>query len=174
MNTSSIKKCLKTLLCGRGIPVYVIAADETNVLSYDKFPFVVVQNIRERGHIGQHWTAWVIWNKDDGDYFDSFATSPENYPHVIRPVKNILQRNEKAVQGVTSYVCGEHCMFWSFHRVNGVAYKNIMRHYFKLPFYNDRMVVKFVDRIVGCHRHGLYSTFTPVQSCTCRLKMLLE
>ena len=174
MNTTSIERCLKTLLKGRGIPIYVKAADETNILSFDKFPFIVVQNTREKSHKGQHWTAWVIWNKMDGDFFDSFGASPEKYSHIVRPVKNILERNENAVQGSTSYVCGEHCIYWSYHRINGMSYKEIMSHYFKIPWYNDRIVTRFVNRIPNCHRHGLYNTCIRVQDCTCKLKALLE
>jgi hypothetical protein len=172
MNTSSIAKCLKTLLYGRNIPIYVIAADETHKISYETFPFIVVQNTREYTHTGQHWTAWVIWSEDAGDFFDSYGQDPRQYPKMMWPVKTILRRNDRTVQGLTTYLCGEHCIFWSFHRINGMPYKKIMRMYTKWPWYNDRMVTKFVNRIQNVHRHSLYSNCRTVQTCVCRIRMI--
>ena len=174
MNTSSIEKCLKNLLCGRDVPIYVIATDETDVISYDKFPIIVVQNTREDTHTGQHWTAWIVWSKESADFFDSYGQGPEKYPLMKWPAASVSQRNYNVVQGSTTYVCGEHCVYWSYNRIRGVSYKAIMRSYLKWTWYNDKMVTNFVNRIPNCHRHSLYYTCRRAQSCVCRLEMLLQ
>ena len=172
MNTSSIEKCLNNLLCGRDVPIYVIGANETSNISYDKLPLIVVQNTKSIPHKGQHWTAWIVWSREKADFFDSYGRGPEKYPEMIWPAVSVSQRNYNVVQGATTYVCGEHCVFWSYNRIRGVSYKDIMRSYFKMTMYNDKMVVNFVNRIPNCHRHSLYYECKQVQTCMCRLDMM--
>ena len=165
MNTTSIEKTFEILLNGR-VPYYVIAAREIDYLSYDNCPFIVCQNT-DVGPPGEHWLGWWVYSRDSAEYFDSYGQSVDKYANVIRPAKNIVKENCRQVQQGTSYVCGEHVIFWAVNRAMGVSYEHIMGRYLKHFWYNDRLVVHFVKCVKGCHRHSLYDTKRAVQSCKC-------
>ena len=166
MNTTSIEKVFQQLLCD-SIPVYVIAARETKRLSYDICPFIVCQNT-DAGPPGEHWIGWWVYSKDSAEYFDSFGLSIDKYVNVIPPAKNIVRQSSRQVQQGSTYVCGEHVIYWAYHRARGMCYEHIMARYMKSLWYNDRLVVNFVKSVKGCHRHSLYDLKRPVQSCRCK------
>ena len=166
MNTTSIEKTFQQLLNGK-VPVYVIAAQETEKLSYDNCPFIVCQNT-DVGPPGEHWIGWWVYSRANADYFDSFGLSIEKYVNVIPPATNIVQENCRQIQQGSSFVCGEHVIYWAYHRAMGVSYEHIMGRFLKSLWYNDRLAVHFVKCVKGCHRHSLYDMNRCVQSCKCK------
>ena len=124
-----MEKVFQQLLCD-SIPVYVIAARETKRLSYDICPFIVCQNT-DVGPPGEHWIGWWVYSKDSAEYFDSFGLRIEKYVNVIPPAKNIVRQSSRQVQQGSTYVCGEHVIYWAYHRARGMCYEHIMARYMK-------------------------------------------
>ena len=171
MNTTSIEKTLQILLNGR-VPFYVIAAREADTISYDNCPFIVIQNT-DVGPPGQHWVAWWVYSRDSAEFFDSYGLAAEKYVNIIPPAKNIVKENCTQVQQGSSYVCGEHTIYYTAHRAAGISYEYIMGRYSKDLSYNDRLVVRFVKCVKGCHRHSLYETDRVVQGCKCKNRLCM-
>ena len=171
MNTTSIERALGILL---DIPFYVIAANELHLIPFNQFPVAIVQNTSERLP-GQHWIAWIVYNKErEGEYFDSYGYPISKYRLVQRPVLTIVKENCKQIQQSHSFVCGQMCIFFLYHRLNGVSYEAILQKFRNSRRYNDFIVQKFVDDMQSSefHKHSLYETDRKcVLQNTCKLAL---
>jgi len=173
MNNTSILEGLRILLATSGIPFFVVSADNADTILFSKYPSIVIQNTDVVGGAGKHWIAWYVTNADIGELFDPFGLPLSRYKYVKPVVKNIVKENCTAVQQGHTYVCGEFCIYFAYHRAIGFSFENIMSRFRKSRWYNDYLVVKFVNSIAGFHRHSLYSNNCAcIQKCNCRIGLL--
>ncbi len=110
------------------------------------YPRAYVCNTDPHTEDGEHWVAIYVDEYGRGEFFDSYGLPP-----LHRTFLKFLNRNcsswtfnEKQLQGLTSQVCGQYCVFYLLHRCRGLSMETIV-HMFGTTFAdNDVLVHDFV------------------------------
>jgi len=94
---------------------------------------------------GSHWVCIFLLPNKRAEFFNSYGGSPS--PH---PIVNYLDGwdvvcSEKQVQSYLSTTCGQHCIFYAYHRCRGVPLASILDIYERDLNSNDQMVCEFVE-----------------------------
>ena len=57
---------------------------------------------------------------DESEFFDSYEFPPETYDMDEYVLRESTYFNDKPLQGLTSDVCGDYCLFYLLHRARNV------------------------------------------------------
>src|SRR5580698_7626499 len=134
MNTTAIEKALKKR-CGRKF---------FGVYAIDRLP----------PDLPQRRPLMMICNTDPhdkkGEHFDSFGRLPE---HIISSYLNkncsVWTYNERQLQSVVSYFCGQYCIFYCLYRSVGYDLDNILKCFGRDTGLNDWFVHDFICRMLN-------------------------
>lgn len=111
----------------------------------NKKAFVV--NLDPADRPGSHWVA-VYLEDDRADYFDSYGQMSPVPPQIWEFMKRnggTYRVNTETYQGPCSTTCGQHCMFFLYHRCRGTPYRTTLRKLRPRRYEdNDKKVIKFV------------------------------
>lgn len=91
---------------------------------------------------GQHWVG-LFWSAPgQGDFFDSYAIPPQRFRSRWQCFEGFEQAPHP-IQQWTSDVCGDHVLYYLYHRCRGTPLAKIV-HYFSPSnlLYNDTAVVQ--------------------------------
>lgn len=93
----------------------------------------------------RHWVA-LFWNsKNSIEFFDSYGRNIREYTSFR--AQRVSKCNKVAVQQNTSLCCGEHYLYFLYHRILGTKFgtKDCVRKYSLIDLsVNDRIVKHFV------------------------------
>lgn len=97
---------------------------------------------------GQHWVGLFWWTPDQGEFFDSYAIAPETY-HARWRCFGDFEQTQRPIQQWTTDVCGDHVLYYLYHRCRGKSLSTIVRNFSPTDLlYNDTAVV--------CRMHDLF------------------
>ena len=134
MDTTTIRKLLKTFKCFKG----VFPSDK---LPYQaKLPLNIIVNTDPSHKPGQHWVSISINAQGFGYYFDSFGLPPL--------VNNIIEflntkstagwkYNKYQIQNVNSSTCGNYCVLFIIFKCSNQSEKKFLRHFGRDTMKND-------------------------------------
>ena len=141
--------------------------DFIGVFARDKIPtdlppkFGMVVNTHPAHKPGEHWVAIYVEN-NIGEYFDSYGLPPPlDLEQVLDQVCHNFTFNPHQLQDYLSFVCGEYCIYYLYHRQCGERLHEICN---KLKSYgeaNDSIVAEFVNQ------HWPNSSYICGQICRC-------
>lgn len=133
----------------------------TNVLPCDQLyhvksnQFAIIVNSDKAKDPGQHWLAiFKEYDSDNIEFFDSCNMPLSFYDKSIKNFlelhsKNIV-RNQKRYQSAFSATCGEFCIYYLVHRVNGYRFIDLMNGFNRVDLTkNDDMVKQFIRENFG-------------------------
>ncbi len=94
---------------------------------------------------GSHWVGIFIHQNNEAEHFDSYGR------HVTGPIAHVLKqfdvtRNDVQVQAPLSSCCGQHTVYYLYHRCRDVPFMDIVESYSKDLAANDEMVTQFVNQ----------------------------
>jgi hypothetical protein len=148
MNTTAIEKALKKR-CGRKF-LGVYAIDRLPPDLPQRRPLMMICNTDPHDKKGEHWVAIYFGVNGGGEYFDSFGRLPE---HIISSYLNkncsVWTYNERQLQSVVSYFCGQYCIFYCLYRSVGYDLDNILKCFGKDTGLNDWFVHDFICRMLN-------------------------
>ena len=137
------------------------------VFARDKIPhhfpprFAMVVNTDPAKRPGEHWVAFYVEN-GEGEYFDSYGLPPP------RDLEIVLDRccfhyayNKYQLQDLWTFVCGQFCVYYLYHRNQGERLGSIVDRLRKYGEKNDCIVETFVAQKWGCTEKG------EGQTCRC-------
>lgn len=81
---------------------------------------------------GEHWIClYVTRDGDTVEFFDSLGRHPAEYgPYFVRFISNCgahrLGRLDRRIQPLNSSLCGDYCLYYSFHRCIGKSFEKVM------------------------------------------------
>ena len=97
---------------------------------------MIIFNTDELSKKGEHWIGFFKGEKQI-EFFDSFGRSLDNFPDIKQQLFTLfpnfkVEYNSAILQGITTTVCGDYCMFycllrsrfWTFSQIINVL-KNI-------------------------------------------------
>ncbi len=111
------------------------------------FPSAVICNTDRHDEEGEHWTAIYIDETGRGDFFDPYGIPPLYKTFVNFLDKHCVswQYNKTRLQGLTSAVCGQYCIFFLLHRCRGLSLDTIVHMFGNCCADNDVLVHDFVS-----------------------------
>ena len=88
----------------------------------NKYPLALIANTDQPG---THWIAMYFVTPDECEFFDSYGFPPETYDVDEYVLRESMYFNGKPLQGLTSDVCGDYCLFYLLHRARNVDLNTI-------------------------------------------------
>ena len=114
------------------------------------------------------------------EFFDSYGFSPEVYGMEDYILRNVTMYSDLPLQGITSDVCGDYCLFYLLHRARNKD-RNTIASKFRIhdSQWNDAQVAQFVHKPERTLRQVMHSTTiqSDVNQCSqtyesCRKKLI--
>lgn len=94
---------------------------------------------------------------DESEFFDSYGFPPETYGMDEYVLRTSTYFNDKPLQGLTSDVCGDYCLFYLLHRAQNVDLNTIQAKFKRYDSqWNDAQVAQFI--------HSYVQSFTSVST----------
>ena len=93
------------------------------------------------------------------EFFDSYGFPPEVYGMEDYILRNVTMHNDLPLQGITSDVCGDYCLFYLLHRARNKELNTIASK-FRIhdSHWNDAQVAQFVHKHARTLRQVKHST----------------
>ena len=157
MNTNELKILLER--DGRISKYYnynVFALDQflTNRIIEHQLNGLYIVNDEISSAAGSHWII-VFFDEKQAVFFDSFAKTPNTYG-LDGKLKNIGKKFSQLqfpLQSSLSTLCGEYCIFFSYHLSRGHSLQQVMKYFKKdNEEVNDLLVKRFVYKLYGFER----------------------
>jgi len=144
MNTSALRVGLEQLI-GDRVPYFITSADNLiDIVKYDQFPFLIIQNTDPAHKPGAHWIAWWVLSKKRCEYFDTFGKPLHYYPHVICPSTYIEWDNTRQLQNDESNYCGVWCLRFAYDKSRGLSFMQFVNQWSLNTKYNDIKLMKWI------------------------------
>ena len=86
----------------------------------NQYPSALIANTDPHDQPGTHWLAMYFVTPDESEFFDSYGFPPETYDMDEYVLRESTYFNDKPLQGITSDVCGDYCLFYLLHRARNV------------------------------------------------------
>ena len=141
----------------------ILASVMRGVFPSDKLPIVneypsaLIANTDPHDQPGTHWTAMYFVTPDESEFFDSYGFPPETYDMDEYVLRESTYFNDKPLQGLTSDVCGDYCLFYLLHRARNVDLNTIQAKFKRYDSqWNDAQVAQFI--------HSYFQSITSVST----------
>ena len=167
MNTSQIHSILSCIIhSDQCLFLGVFPKDLIPSIHTSSFPLCFVANTDPSTQAGEHWVAYFYDSPSYLEFFDSYGLSPSDYDLPHKPQR----MNHQTLQSLDSRVCGHYCIFYLYHRSQGISLTRILSS-FSLHDYtwNDRHVSRFISKNFTHHCSNCTLT-THCQCCVSRNK----
>ena len=132
MNTRQLQRVMESDPYGKRQFQGVFAADRipTRIESYHS---AFIANTDPASKPGAHWVAFYFPSDNRGEFFDSYGHPPAFYH---RSFENVLKNNGRSwtynrecLQGMSSQVCGQYCLYYLLNRCRSVHIAKIFSRY---------------------------------------------
>ena len=80
-------------------------------------------------NLERHWIAIYFVSPQESEFFDSYGFPPESYGMDGYVLRETTYYKVKPMQGLTSDVCGDHCLFYLLHRARNVDLNTIQNKF---------------------------------------------
>lgn len=148
----------------------VYGADQVECRPITQYPCCAIVNTDPIRHPGQHWVSVYWYDKDTGEFFDSYAEQPstlypgwqcwDSFSQVLHPL-----------QAWTSDVCGDYCLYFLYKRCRGVPLRDIVSYFdWKDVMYNDQAVLQRMHDLFPRRLSKEPHRETPRQYCIVKAK----
>ena len=152
MNTEEILDILSYSI-PKSFRTTVLPADKLSSLKAHEFAFVA--NSQDSDQPGMHWIAMFKQRgKKEVEFFDSCAMPIEFYSSsfesFLTSKANVIRMNRVRIQPGTSNACGQFCIYYLVHRVQGASFERILQTFDEFDLEsNDRTVREFITDNFG-------------------------
>ena len=140
MDSIQLNRIMQGDRCTRAQFMGVFPADDLLTVQ-PKYPCLFIANTERRNHPGKHWVAIYFTPQRNCEFFDSYGHSPQYYHRAwlqwIKYHSRSWTYNRLAVQPKYSAACGLHCIFFLYHRCQGMSMTSILNMYSGYPPLND-------------------------------------
>ena len=141
MNSNQLRKKLKSNRITRRFFLDVYAVDQLPYKKLRKSTWLLICNCCPAHLPGQHWIA-LFKKKNRIDVFDSFGQSPSAYgiDEFLNRQKLKVVYNSTTLQSMLTDVCGEYCLYFTYHRSRGESMRTIVKRLKNLKSDRDTIV----------------------------------
>ena len=147
-------RVLGDVFCG------VWASDQLPLLTRSFTPpsyFIV--NTHKGHQPGEHWLSLTLEEDGTGTFFDSFGFAPD-FNYYPRSILQFLENRSSKIlyhnlqlQNPLSDACGQHCVYYLYHRACGLSFQQVLSLYDDDAIKNDLEASNFVKKFQRCIRN---------------------
>ena len=133
MDTTTIKRLLKTYKCFKG----VFPSDQMPY--HYELPLNIIVNTDPSYKPGQHWVGVSINREGVGYYFDSFGFPP-TVPSIVEYLNKKSKYwsfNQTKLQNAKSTTCGNYCVLFMIFRCNNLSPRKFISQFTENSVEND-------------------------------------
>ena len=132
------------------------------------YPTGLISNTDPHHLPGTHWVAMYFTSPGNSEFFDSYGFPPEVYEMEDYILRNATLYNDIPLQGMTSDVCGDYCLFYLLHRARNMDLNTILANFrMKDTQWNDAQVAHFLHKHVSTLKQVTHSTMIQCDSNQC-------
>ena len=125
----------------------VFPSDKLSIV--DTYPSAMIANTDPHDQPGTHWIAMYFVSPQESEFFDSYGFPPESYGMDGYVLSETTYYNDKPMQGLTSDVCGDYCLFYLLHRARNIDLTTIQNKFLRYDSqWNDSQVAQFVHTYI--------------------------
>ena len=140
MNTKQIENILGQELG----EVFVGVFSRDNIPTHLPNKFAMVVNTHPSHKPGEHWVAFYV-DRMEGEYFDSYGLPPPpDFERLLDKYSVSQHYNTHQLQDYFSFVCGQYCIYYLYHRYHGEGLGDICNRLRSCGDRNDSLVADFV------------------------------
>jgi hypothetical protein len=146
MNTVQIKNILNRDEYSKKVFRLVVPRDK--LPSKVTYPAAYVINTQGSQQRGEHWLAVFYEQSGYCSFFDSYGMSPSfyNLREFVFKTSHGFEHNMQQLQGLSSNVCGNYCVYFIMLKARGFSMKEILHLFDKENFLmNDFKMKCFLD-----------------------------
>lgn len=147
MNTEQLRCVIQCDPCLHDRVVGVFAIDEINNVNLCRGSSLIC-NTQPKRKQGEHWIAMYMLPNGTMEFFDSLGRKPMHvsfrFETFIRKHTPSYLYNSKRLQGESSNVCGQYCLYYLLHRCRGVSLHGIVNTFYDNYYANDLFVSDFM------------------------------
>jgi hypothetical protein len=148
MNSEQIESALSGRCRGQFLGVY--AKDTLPSRLPAQRPILLVCNTDKKSRPGTHWVSIFVDKDGKGEYFDSFGRAPGViFARFLNRNCRVWVYNERQLQSVASYFCGQYCIFYCLYKSIGYDMNFIRSCFTRDTGFNDSLVHTFVCRMLS-------------------------
>jgi hypothetical protein len=140
-----MKKLLKSTPVRR---MYVLAADELDIVNFTLFPIAIIINSSPRSVTTTgHWLSFYVTRtngKIHATFFDSYMKPLEYYSNIVFPFP-VVCGDSHPLQSESSIVCGLFAIYFHYFISRGMTLQRILSHFVNDARANDKKVVRFYN-----------------------------
>ena len=112
-----------------------------NMIKKDHFYIINLDNFNSLITNGTHWTVFYYY-RNRIEYFDSFGLKP---PQIISQNYKYIY-NTSQLQSYNSMACGYYCLYFIYHRYNGMSFYQIIKRFNLVNIiYNQNLIKDFFN-----------------------------
>jgi len=148
MDSFQLRYALNELM--KGIPVYVCASDQLQLVKTKKFAIIV--NTEPSSSEGSHWVCFYKADSSSTiEFFDSYGVELKYYGNYFIEFVSKYSRIEQCFSQIQSYnsnVCGMYCLYFLYMRSQYLTYNEILKSFTIIKrSSNDQIVRQFASVI---------------------------
>ena len=161
MNTSQLMRAIKSDFEIHSLCLGVFASDQIP----KRTAGCMIVNEEDSSKGGSHWIALFVLPDNKIEYFDSYGRA-KMVPKIATFLKPFdVTRSKTQMQSNFSSCCGQHCLYYLWHRCRGLTFAEIMGTYGSNQQDNDSEVTEFVNDTFGLDTEPVDVEFTVQQIC---------
>ena len=149
MDTIQLTLTLRKDKFTRGVFQGVYPSDKLPA-SVSQYPALYIANVDTSDKPGSHWVAFYFTKEQEGEFFDSYGSSPNKYSGTFTTFlkNNSNQRifNTTTSQSIYSKVCRHYCLYFALYRSRQISTSTIVRCFSKNERKNDSLVKRFMEK----------------------------
>jgi hypothetical protein len=152
MDTNMLLDGLNKIVKAKRIKVGVISADQVKSMLNVPSPKMYIANLQSSKFRGNHWISIYSPKLNEYEIFDSYGKSVRSFGMYFNELAKLNPlENCKTLQSLSSSVCGQYALFYSYHRLNNSSYVQIMSKFGCSQLVNDRIVDTFYNSYIKCN-----------------------
>jgi hypothetical protein len=134
-------KQLRNLIAKYNLHAKVISSDQLLITGTEHY----IVNSDPSNMPGRHWMC--IFNSNPVEFFDPLGYNPSHYGFEDKLSKYFVYNNIR-LQGSSSLLCGEFCIFYLYFRRKGFVMDDIIHYLHNSFIENDSIVGAFVNKLI--------------------------
>jgi hypothetical protein len=144
MNTAEINRVMNSMQSTKYQYIGTFPSDK--LPPPEQFPSCFIANMDSSSQPGSHWVAVYITKTGKAEYYDTYGRSPlpifQNY---LKTNFEVFKINKIQTQSFGTSVCGQHCIYFLYHRCLGRKMETIMLSLRKDTVDNDISICDWVN-----------------------------
>ena len=144
MNTAEINQVMNSMQTTKHNYMGTFPSDKLPVPT--RFPSCFIANLDSSNQPGSHWVAVYLTKTGKAEFYDTYARQPPPiFKEYLESNFSVLRINQRQTQSFGTSVCGQHCIYFLYHRCCGRKMDTILLSLRKDTVDNDISVCDWVN-----------------------------